>query len=232
MIDIIRQNNFTLYDIILHGDRMNKTNQINKLLHEIKNPLAVCNGYLEMIPNSNSKEKDKYIKIIKDEIERSLSIISDFSNNKLLTLEKEELDLTILYEDIKSTLNNLFKNNNSEIILLDDDELYLEGDYKKLKQVFINILKNAYEAKSNKKLLVVIKTFKINNKYNIEIIDNGIGMTKEELKSIDEEYYTTKSYGTGLGVPYIKKIIELHGGSISYKSEKDIGTKVLISLPN
>ena len=210
---------------------MKKIDVVNKLVHELKNPLAVCNGYLEMIPNSDHETKEKYFKIIKEEIERSLSIISDYSKNKLLTIEKEEIDLTILYEDIKNTLNSLFENNNSEIILLDDDELYLKGDYNKLKQVFINILKNAYESKTNKKLLVVIKTLITKNNYNIEIIDNGTGMTQEELENIEEEYYTTKSYGTGLGVPYIKKIVELHGGNVLYKSEKNIGTKVLISLP-
>ena len=207
---------------------MKEKDTFNKLLHEIKNPLAVCNGYLEILER---KENNPYFKIIKEEIERSLSIISDYSNNKTLKIEKEELDLTMLYEDIKSTLNNLFKNNNSEIILLDNDEFYLEGDYNKLKQVFINILKNSYEAKNNNKLLVVIKTYITNNEYKISIVDNGIGMTKEELDKIEEDYYTTKSYGTGLGVSYIKNIIKLHGGNISYKSEKNIGTRIDINLP-
>ena len=210
---------------------MNDTNAVNKLLHEIKNPLAVCSGYLEMIPNSNNYEKDKYFNIIKKEIERSLLIINDYSKNKFLTIEKEEIDLTLLYEDIKETLNSVFKNNNSEIILLDDDELYLEGDYNRLKQVFINIFKNCFEAKSDNKLLVVVKTKVLKNKYQISIVDNGIGMTKEELSNIEKEYFTTKSYGTGLGVPYIKNIVKLHGGDIIYKSKKNIGTKVLISLP-
>ena len=56
-------------------------------------------------------------------------------------------------------------------------------------------------------------------------------MTKEELDKIEEEYYTTKSYGTGLGIPFIKQIIKLHGGDIKYSSRKNIGTKVLIKLP-
>ena len=231
MFDNNRQITFTLYCTISHGDKMNNKDTVNKLLHEIKNPLAVCNGYLEMIPNVEEKQKDKYFKIIKSEIERSLSIISDYSKNKLLEIEKEELDLTMLYEDIKDTLNSLFTGNNSEIILLDNDELYLQGDYNKLKQVFINILKNAYEAKNDNKLLVVIKTLITKDDYQISIIDNGIGMTHDELETIGEEYFTTKTYGTGLGVSYIKKIIKLHGGKIVYRSRKNIGTEVLISLP-
>ena len=204
--------------------------EFNKFAHEVKNPLAVCSGYLEMISKCNEKDRKIYLEIVQDELKRSLKIISNYSfiNKKL---EKEELDLTMLYEDINNTLNYLLKNNDSEIIFLDDDELYINGDYNKLKQVFVNILKNSYEAKSNNKLLIVVKTKENKNNYEISITDNGIGMTKEELDHIEDEYYTTKSYGTGLGIPFIKQIIKLHGGDIKYYSKKDIGTKVLIKLP-
>ena len=205
--------------------------EFNKFAHEIKNPLAVCNGYVDILMKCNDKDRKIYLQIIKDEIKRSLKIINDYSNNNIDKIDKEELDLTILYEDINNTLNNLLVKNNSEIIFLDDDELYLNADYNKLKQVFINILKNSYEAKSNNKLIIVVKTNELDDHYEISITDNGIGMSKEELDNIEEEYYTTKSYGTGLGVPYIKKIIELHGGDVEYLSKKDIGTKVLIKLP-
>ena len=205
--------------------------EFNKFAHEVKNPLAVCNGYLELIMKCSEKDKETYLQIVKDEIKRSLNIINDYSKNNTLRIEKEEVDLTLLYEDIESTLNNLLIKNNSEIILLDNDELYVEADYNKLKQVLINILKNSYEAKSNNKLLIVIKTKDYHDHYEISITDNGIGMSQSELKRIEEEYYTTKSYGTGLGIPYIKQIIKLHGGNIEYRSKKDIGTKVLIKLP-
>ena len=138
--------------------------EFNKFAHEVKNPLAVCSGYLEMINKCSEKDRKIYLEIVQEEIKRSLKIISDYSNyNK--GIEKEELDLTLLYEDINNTLNNLLKKNDSEIIFLDDDELYINGDYNKLKQVFVNILKNSYEAKSNNKLLIVVKTKENKNNY-------------------------------------------------------------------
>lgn len=200
---------------------------VKVLAHEIKNPLTICNGYLDMLNNKDLQTRNTYLKIIKEEIKRSLLILSEFSDS----LNKEIIDLTYLFEDIKKTLNDLFLENNAEIILLDEDELLVEVDYEKLKQVFINILKNALEAKSNNKLLVVIKTLEGKDYYIITVIDNGIGMTKEELNNITKKYYTTKINGTGLGIPYIEDIIKKHQGMVEFHSRKDIGTEVKIILP-
>ncbi len=65
----------------------------------------------------------------------------------------------------------------------------------------------------------------------INIIDNGCGMSKETLSKIYDDFFTTKPSGTGIGIPYIKEIIDLHGGSLFYKSKKGVGTTVIIKLP-
>ena len=202
---------------------------ISLLAHEIKNPLTICNGYLSMLNDKDIQTRNNYIEIIKEEINRSLVILSEFSKNN--SINKEIIDLVCLFNDIKRTLNDLFIENNGELIILDDDELLVEADYNKLKQVFINILKNAIEARGEGKLLVVIKTLEVKDYYIITVIDNGIGMTTEELNNISNKYYTTKVNGTGLGIPYIKDIIERHQGSIEYSSKKNIGTQVKIIIP-
>ncbi|MBR2678108.1 MAG: HAMP domain-containing histidine kinase [Bacilli bacterium] len=202
---------------------------ISLLAHEIKNPLTICNGYLSMINNEDQKTRNTYLEIIKEEINRSLLILSEFSKNNTLNLEI--IDLTCLFKDIKDTLNDLFLNNDAEIIILDEDELLVEADYDKLKQVFINILKNSLEAKNNNKLLVVIKTLEGKDYYIITIVDNGIGMDNYELNNIGKERYTTKINGTGLGISFIKEIIEGHHGKVEYNSKKGIGTQVKIILP-
>ena len=107
----------------------------------------------------------------------------------------------------------------------------MEGDYNKLKQVFINLLKNAYEARSNEKLLIDIRVLSYSNYYQIWIVDNGIGMNQEELGKIKEEYYTTKEYGTGLGISYCDEIIMRHRGNLFYQSKKGLGTRIIITLP-
>lgn len=205
---------------------------IFKLNHELKNPLAVCNGYLEMYSSASNTKKDSYINIIKEEINRSLTIINDFSSlGKIKSLEKEEMDLALLFEDIKDIFFPLYNEKNGLITIPNIDELYINGDYNRLKQVLVNIIKNSLEAKNKNSIKVNIKVKKYKNNYKIDIIDNGKGMTKQELSHIEDMFYTTKENGSGIGIPYIKEIIELHNGSIKYKSQKNQGTTVTLTLP-
>ncbi len=205
---------------------------IFKLNHELKNPLAVCSGYLEMIPTAEENKKEQYLSIINDEIKRSLTIINDFSSlGKIKKLEKEELDLALLFEDVQAILNPLYEENNGKITIPIEDEFYIYGDYNRLKQVLVNIIKNSLEAKNKSTINVNIRIKKIKNSYKITITDNGRGMTKNELLHIHEMFYTTKQNGSGIGVPFNKEIINLHKGNISYKSQKNKGTMVTIILP-
>lgn len=202
-----------------------------KLNHELKNPLAVCNGYLEMFPEASKKDQDKYIEIMQNEIKRSLTIINDFSSlGKIKNIEVEEIDICYLLEEIKDILEPLFKKNKAKIEI-PDDEIYVEGDYNRLKQVFINLFKNSLESKRKEDLVVNVKIKEDNNNYIISMKDNGNGMSKETLEKIYNDFFTTKETGTGIGIPYIKEIIELHHGTLTYKSRENRGTTVLITLP-
>ena len=202
-----------------------------KLNHELKNPLAVCNGYLEMFPEASKKEQDKYIEIMQNEIKRSLTIINDFSSlGKIKNIEVEEIDICYLLEEIKDILEPLFKKNKAKIEI-PDDEIYVEGDYNRLKQVFINLFKNSLESKRKEDLVVNVKIKEDNNDCIISMKDNGKGMSKETLEKIYNDFFTTKETGTGIGIPYIKEIIELHHGTLTYKSRENKGTTVLITLP-
>ena len=202
-----------------------------KLNHELKNPLAVCNGYLEMFPEASKKDQDKYIEIMQNEIKRSLTIINDFSSlGTIKNIEVEEIDICYLLEEIKDILEPLFKKNKAKIEI-PDDEIYVEGDYNRLKQVFINLFKNSLESKRKEDLVVNVKIKEDNNNCIISMKDNGNGMSKETLEKIYNDFFTTKETGTGIGIPYIKEIIELHHGTLTYKSRENRGTTVLITLP-
>lgn len=206
---------------------------LSKLTHELKNPISVCKGYLEIIDKNGYQKAPKYLPIISSEIERSLSVINDFSSlGKLKELNKEEVDLQVLLEEIITILNPLFKKYNANIYLNVKQDIYLSLDYLRMKQVFVNILKNALEArKEEEPLNVLIEVKKSLKAIKITIKDNGIGMDKNTLDKITEIFYTTKANGNGLGVVLSKEIIEMHNGTITYKSQKDKGTTVTITLP-
>ena len=203
------------------------------LNHEIKNPLAVVNGYLDMIDKTNDKYKiDQYQQIIKKEVKRSITIINDFSSfGRLKNIEKEPLDLSLILEDIIYTFNPMLEKKNGLIHYENKEELYVEGDYDRLKQAFINIIKNSIESKDKDFIIIDIRIKKLKHTYKISIIDNGKGMSNEVLNHIEDTFYSTKQTGTGIGMSYVKKIIELHKGKITYKSKEKEGTTVNVNLP-
>ena len=204
-----------------------------KLTHEIKNPIAVCKGYLEMLDIENKQKLKKYLPIIKDEINRTLLIINDFSDYGKLQIEKEEVDLEMLLEDIQNTLEPLLKEKKVKAkFIMKEEELYGELDYNRMKQVLINIIKNAIEAKDENRALTITTTIKKTKEgIKIKIEDTGTGISKENLEKIDKIFYTTKEHGTGIGVALSKEIVEQHQGSILYQSTLGKGTKVTILLP-
>ncbi len=204
-----------------------------KITHEIKNPIAVCKGYLDMMDYNEPETVERYTKIIKDEIGRTLILMDDFLSCTKVKIEKEEVDLCLLLEEICDSLNPLFRKNEIEIFLeVPDDEFYLMLDYYRMKQVFVNLLKNAIEAKKNRgKAKIWITICEKKDRIQVYIKDNGMGMDTKTLKRVDEMFYTTKEKGTGLGVCLSKEIIELHEGTIKYHSSLGKGTTVTIDLP-
>ena len=206
---------------------------LSRLTHELKNPIAVCKGYLDMIDKKGINKTDKYLPIISGEINRSLDVINDFNLlSKAKKLEREEVDLYLLLEEVVDSFKPLFIKNNDELIYISrDEELYIYIDYNKIKQVLINIIKNSIEAKINRELIVKISVRKLKSHVKIIIEDNGCGIKEENMEKIKEIFYTTKDNGNGIGVNLIYEIIELHNGKIKYKSEVNKGTIVEIKLP-
>lgn len=212
-----------------------KENQLReslfKISHEIKNPIAVCKGYLDMC--TEDKNYKKYIPIIKSEINKTLNLLQDFSACNKIKIEKDILDIGLLIEEIESNLKLIFDKKKIKVYIEKlEEEIYINGDYNRLNQVFLNIIKNSIEATDeNKNSYIKIYT-KINkNKIKIYIEDNGIGISKENINKISEPFFTTKQNGTGLGVLLSKEIISAHGGTLKYISKENIGTTVIITIP-
>lgn len=205
-----------------------------KIVHEIKNPIAVCKGYLDMLDLDNKIKINKYIPIIKSEIERTLALMDDYLDYTKVNINVEEVDIYLLIEEVIEAMEYFFLENNIKLIVnIPKDELYLRADFNRIKQVLVNILKNSHEAidKNKKEMIIKIYTEKTEKNFNIIIEDNGIGMDEETVNKISELFFTTKKNGTGLGISLSKEIIELHGGKLNYYSKIGVGTKVKISLP-
>ena len=216
---------------LLEKDKMIKES-LFKLTHEIKNPLAVIKGYLDMFNIENKEKSLKYLSIIREEANRSLNIITDFLEFNKIKIVKTEIDLNLLLEDVYDSFKIILNRKNIKLVYNDreDEEIYFDGDYERLKQVLINVLKNSIEAIENKGKVEISSN--IYKKYiDIIIEDDGIGMSEDTLKQLKTMFFTTKLNGSGLGVCLSNEIINAHNGELIYTSKEGVGTKVTIRLP-
>ena len=228
VIDKVQDLNKTIK--VLEKDKKIKDG-LFKLTHEIKNPLAVCKGYLEMIDLNKPQKAEKYIKIMTEEIDRSLNIMTDFIQFNKIKIKKERLCINLLIKDVYKSLMIVAKPKKIKITYNElAKDIYIDGDYDRLKQVLINLMKNSMESITTNGKINIILNDAINY-VEISIEDNGIGMSEETLSKMKEMFFTTKDNGTGLGVALSNEIIEAHGGNINYISKINEGTTAKIRLP-
>lgn len=202
-----------------------------KITHEIKNPLAVVKGYISLFDVNDPEKSKRYIDIINNEVDRSLELLNDFKDLSRVNVIKKEMDIIDLFDDIKETLVPLFKAKKIKYELKCESNVTINADYNRMKQVLVNLIKNSIEASNKDKSLITLTTFYSNSSLYIIVKDNGEGMDKDTLEKIFTPFYTTKHYGTGLGVCLSKEIVEAHNGSLSYTSIPNKGTIAKIVLP-
>lgn len=230
-----KASNMIYYSNILKEleDEKQLRNSIFKITHEIKNPIAVVKGYLDMFDVNNIEHSKKYIPILKKEVSKVLTLLQDFLSIRNITIEKETVDIYYLMENVIDTIKPLLNEKNIKLDFeLPDDELYIDVDYNRINQVIINLIKNAMEAMKNSKekyLKILLNKGKKN--INISIIDSGNGISKENLRKMKNTLFSTKATGSGIGVFLSNEIIKKHDGNLTYISKENKGTKVTISLP-
>lgn len=222
----------SLYLMVNKINEENKLkNSLFKLTHEIKNPIAVCKGYLDMINLSDIDKSKRYINIVKSEIDRSLNVMSDFMEYSKIKVNKEIFDMVILMDDIYESFNILVRDKNICFNYHNKyDEVYVWGDYERLKQVFVNIIKNSIESIQGSGIINIDVSLGEGNVL-VSVSDTGVGMSSDELLNVKEMFWTTKRNGTGLGVALSNEIVLAHGGEINYESEVGKGTICNVKLP-
>lgn len=202
-----------------------------KITHEIKNPLTVVNGYLSMFDVTDIEKSKRYISILKNEVNRTLNLLSDFMEFTKIKVVKKECNFNDLISDVKEILIPFFVKKNVSYSFCVQNNIIVNMDYNRIKQVIINVIKNAVEACRESNGMVTTTAFTEEDYLIIVVKDNGIGMDKFVLDNILVPFYTTKDNGTGLGVSLSKEILEAHGGTINYDSVKEKYTTCKITIP-
>ena len=207
-------------------------NSLFNIAHEIKNPLAVCKGYLEMFDIKNHNH-EKYIPIIQNELNRSITLMNDMLNLNNIKINPDYMDINLLLEDINMCIKPLVGSKNVVInINLSKEEMFVYADYTRLKHVFIDIIKNSVDSLSNKhdKRIINIDVTLKNNKIITTIKDNAI-VSKNELNDLSDIYYIPNSKNKSLGITLAQQIIKCHNGKLEFLTKSKKGNITRIILP-
>ncbi len=216
--------------------RAEKLNTIGELAasiaHEVRNPLTVVKGFLQLLEKEEKGTKKNYYSISLSELNRAEEIISDYLNfAKPQFRHIEKVEISQLAREMIHLLNPYALKGNVELSIARSTEAFIKTDRNQLKQALINLIKNAIEATPPEgKVRVHIEKNREN--ITVTIKDTGKGMTEEQLKRIGTLFYSTKEKGTGLGMMVSLRIIEEHGGTLMLTSEIGVGTEAIVVLPN
>ena len=219
---------------------------IGNLSHELKTPLFSIQGYIETLLDGGIDDKKvnlKYIKRAQKSVERLIYIIQDLD---LITkfdagVEKIKKSCFNLIETIYNVVDSLehrFKERSLNLLFDQTEKKVLKvfGDEKKIHQVLINLITNSIKYGVDAGTIEVKLEENYNSKVIVSIIDNGLGIPREDLARIFERFYRVEKTrnrdegGSGLGLSIVKHIIDAHDEKISVQSEDGVGSNFSFSL--
>ena len=222
-------------EVFLQTDRFHLISELSaSVAHEIRNPLTVTNGFMQLLSQCESipvKEKS-YIDYSLLELNRAERIVSDFlafskpqSNNMVYSNFEAETEYA------KNVLLAYASMHKVDIQLIFQNSLNKDYDKNQIQQCLINLYKNGIEAMKETGGILSVDVFEQKSKILIKIKDSGVGMTSEELSRLGKPYYSTKEKGTGLGMLMVYSSIQKIRGHIQVDSEKGKGTTFSICIP-
>ena len=213
---------------------------IDNISHEIKTPINSIQGFTKLLDDNNLSEQERkeYINIILEETNRLLKLSSNILKLAKLQhqdkiINNQEINLSEQIKKAVLLLEPKWKDKNINFSI-DAKEVYFYGDEDLLFQVWTNLLDNAIKF-SNANGKISVKISIVQDKIEVSIKDNGIGMDSDELELIYTRFYQIdKSHsgeGSGLGLAIVKRIVEISNGEINVESEKGKGTTFTVVLP-
>lgn len=223
-----------------------KSDFVNNMTHELKTPISTISLASQMLKDDSIPIQEKNVsqitKVIDDESKRlgyqveKVLQMAIFDRGKI-RLKIKEVDIHLLIQNVVSNFTMQVENKNGTIDLsLEAYPATVNVDEVHFTNIISNLLDNAIKY-CNAKPEIKIRTQTSGKKITISVEDNGIGIRKEDLKRIFERFYRVPTgnihnvKGFGLGLSYVKKIVEEHGGTIVVDSQLQKGTRFSISLP-
>jgi len=217
---------------------------ISNISHEFRTPLASIIGFSEAIssdPKMPDELKAEFSKVILEEGKRLARLINQvFEISRLeagkIQLDKQALNVSEFINDLVYSNRKRFKTKKIELHYeLPQEEVFIEADREKLIQVFNNLLSfSLFFTPEGGRVSIIGNNFF--NEFEVIITDTGKGLPEEEIPDIFQNCYSTRSHlnkppSLEIGLVFAKKVIDLHKGIISFKSQLNKGSSFIIKLP-
>lgn len=223
-----------------------KTDFINNMSHEFKTPIATINLALDAISNPKTRlvpEKvDRYVGMIREENSRMLNQVENVLRISQLErssnpVKMSKVDFHHILEEAVGHIELLLKDKSGVLSKkFSANEVIITGNKSHLTNIAINLLDNALKYCDHKPEITV-ETFNDDHQLHVKISDNGFGMSPTVQKRVFDKFYRASSgdihnvKGHGLGLSYVKKIIDLHKGAIKLESKVNQGTTFQLIFP-
>ena len=221
-----------------------KNEFMSNISHEMRTPLASIIGFSETIQTDIQmpvEMREEFNKIILDEGKRLARLINDVLNiTKLeggkIKLEKKRIDIVKLIENVIKEIKPILIEKEINLTTdLPDEENILIIDEDKIYQILIELLNNAIKFTQHGGRITIIGQT-LYKEFEIIISDTGVGIPEKDINFIFQKFYRaeskeTETQGAGLGLVFVKQIVDLHKGFISVQSDVNKGTSFTIKLP-
>lgn len=211
--------------------------------HELKTPLTILRGELEMSLNS-AKTVEDYQQVVAsalDEVIRLSNVVSTVlelakveNSNSIFNFT--EVNFSDLVRDICEDMEIIAEEKNIELIMSISNDIIINGEKTKIHQMVLNLIDNAIKYTPNGGQ-IKISLHKDNYYAKLIVEDTGIGISEEQIPDIFTKFYRTQEakkfgvQGTGLGLSLVKAVVDIHKGEIKVESKLNKGTKFTVSLP-
>lgn len=228
-----------------------RTDKVRKELianvsHDLRTPLTMIKAYSEMIRDlsgENKEKREEHLKVIIDETDRLTRLVNDMMDlskieSGFASLTKTRFNLIEVINTIVKGFSLVCEKNNIVFKVTVPNEAYVMADKTKIEQVIYNLVSNAinHSGDVNRQKEIEIKITSTSRRVKTQIIDNGIGISKEDLPHIWSRYYRASntyqraSTGTGLGLSIVKNILDKHNSNYGVNSEEGKGTNFWFEL--
>ena len=208
--------------------------EVSEIAHDMKTPLMAIGGFANQVFEKleQSDPNQKKLDIVIQETARLESMVKEMLDfGKPLQLKPSKIDFNeLVLESIKVAQPMAKKNGVRLETDLEHSLPSVSLDAPRVRQVILNLITNAVQASPNGENVLVRN--RMDNPWVIlEVVDCGCGITKEHHESIFHPFFSTKDGGTGLGLGIVKKIVESHGGDISFHPNPEKGVTFTVKLP-